>query len=161
MSEENDLLLEALTQAMDQELKAREFYRDAAKKVTDPRGRDLLQQLADFEDYHYQSLKAHYEALSSGQAPPPYRGREIRPGLEAGQGGRECRDLETAVDVLTMAIEAEREAQARYEAWAEEAASPSAQALFHRLAHEESVHARILNDEFYSLSNRGIWLWGD
>ena len=78
-----------------------------------------------------------------------------------GQAGREAQRLETAVDILTTAMEAERAAQARYEAWAARATLPSVQCLFRRLAHEESVHERILNDEFYSLSNRGIWLWGD
>jgi len=161
MSEETKAVLDALAQAMDQELKAREFYWRAAEKIADPRGRDLLRQLADFEDHHYQSLKAHYEALASGQAPPSYEAREISPGLEAGQASRETRSLETVMDVLTIAIGDEEAARARYEAWAAEATTPNTQALFHRLAHEESVHARILNDEFYSLSNRGIWLWGD
>ncbi|MGQ9584505.1 MAG: ferritin-like domain-containing protein [Anaerolineae bacterium] len=161
MTEENKAILDALMQAMDREQEAREFYRDAMEKVADSRGRDLLQQLAEFEDYHYRSLRAWYRALVSGEAPPAYQGRELSPGLEAGQAGREAQSLETAVDILTTAMEAERAAQARYEAWAARATLPSVQCLFRRLAHEESIHERILNDEFYSLSNRGIWLWGD
>ena len=33
------------------------------------------------------------------------------------------------------------------------------QAMFRRLAEEEMMHQRILEDEFYSLSNQGVWGW--
>ncbi|MGQ9458064.1 MAG: ferritin family protein [Anaerolineae bacterium] len=161
MAEEQQAVLDALAQAMDREREARTFYLRAVEQVADPRGRDLLRQLADFEDYHYRNLAAYREALLAGREPEPYVGRELRPGLEGGQVAREVIHLETVADILTAAIGAEEAARARYEAWAARASLPAVQVLFQRLAHEEAVHARILNDEFYSLSNRGVWLWGD
>lgn len=161
MAEEQQAVLDALVQAMDREREAQAFYLRAVGQVADPRGKDLLRQLADFEDYHCRNLAAYREALLAGREPEPYVGRELRPGLEGGQVAREVTHLETVADILTAAIGAEEAARARYEAWAAQASMPAVQALFQRLAHEEAVHARILNDEFYSLSNRGIWLWGD
>jgi len=29
------------------------------------------------------------------------------------------------------------------------------------LAEEESLHEKILNDQYYSLHNTGVWSWGD
>jgi rubrerythrin len=161
MPAEHEAVLEALAQAMDREREAQAFYLGAVDRVSDPRGRDLLQQLADFEAYHYRNLAAYREALLAGREPEPYVGRELRPSLEGGKATRQATNLETVADILTAAIGAEESARARYEAWAAEAQVPAVQALFRRLAHEEAVHARILNDEFYSLSNRGVWLWGD
>ncbi|MBC7223200.1 MAG: ferritin family protein [Anaerolineae bacterium] len=161
MAEEQQAMLDALAQAMDREREAQAFYLQAMEQVADPRGKDLLRQLADFEGYHYQNLAAYRDALLEGKTPEPYVGREIRPGLEGGGAPRQVANLETVADILTKAIEAEEAARARYETWAAEAPTPAVQALFQRLAHEEAVHARILNDEFYSLSNRGVWLWGD
>ncbi len=161
MVSERDAMLDALAQAMDREREARAFYLQAVEQVADPRGKDLLRQLADFEDYHYQNLAAYREALLAGEEPQPYVGRELRPGLEGGKAARQVTNLAMVADILTTAIGAEEAARARYEAWAAQIPLPTVQALFRRLAHEEAVHARILNDEFYSLSNRGVWLWGD
>jgi rubrerythrin len=156
-----ETLRQALSQAMGCEVEAQEFYTEARGRIADPRGQDLCQQLADFEGYHYRSLLTHYEALAHAEAPPPYVARELKPSLEAGQWDRGTRNLETAMDVLVAAVRAEEAARARYEEWATQASTIDAQTLFRRLAHEESVHSRIVSDEFYALSNRGLWLWGD
>ncbi|NLE76902.1 MAG: ferritin family protein [Chloroflexi bacterium] len=161
MSQINDEVMAVLRQAMAREAQAAEYYGRSAEQVVDARGRDLLRQLADFERYHYVGLQEQHRALAHGQVPPPYVGRELAPGPEAAVDGRDAHGLETALEVLTLALEAERAAQARYEELAAETEVMALQSLFHRLAHEELVHLRILNDEFYSLSNRGVWLWGD
>ena len=31
--------------------------------------------------------------------------------------------------------------------------------MFRKLANEESIHQRILEDEFFALSNQGVWGW--
>ena len=40
-----------------------------------------------------------------------------------------------------------------------ETVDPKGQDMFRKLAHEENIHQRILEDEFFSLSNQGTWGW--
>jgi rubrerythrin len=44
---------------------------------------------------------------------------------------------------------------------ADEAADPLGKEMFKKLAREEELHERILNDQYYSLNNNGVWTWGD
>ena len=44
-------------------------------------------------------------------------------------------------------------------ALAEETEDPKGKAMFRQLAEEERMHERILEDEFFSLSNEGVWGW--
>ena len=64
--------------------------------------------------------------------------------------------------ILSAAIDKEKDAGERYQALAEEATtagSADGQAMFRTLANEEMIHQRVLEDEFFSLSNRGVWGW--
>ena len=61
--------------------------------------------------------------------------------------------------ILSAAIDNEKIAGERYRGLAEETADPRGQAMFRDLANEEKIHQRILEDEFYSLSNEGTWGW--
>lgn len=54
----------ALDIAIKAEAKAEEFYADQAKKVDEPRLRDLLEQLAGEEHGHYELLSAERNALT-------------------------------------------------------------------------------------------------
>jgi rubrerythrin len=38
---------------------------------------------------------------------------------------------------------------------------PRGKDMYKRLASEEELHERLLNDQYYSLHNTGIWSWGD
>lgn len=156
-------LEEALDIAMDAELKAQAFYTVAAAKITDPQGRDLLGRLAAFEQYHYQKLAELADSLlQDGQfidyevrtieefAPLSAAGEVIVTGLE---------DLRDIVDILSKAIENEKIAGERYRVLAEETSNPDGQAMFRNLSNEEMIHQRILEDEFFSLSNKGVWGW--
>ena len=42
---------------------------------------------------------------------------------------------------------------------AEETSEPDGQDMFRKLANEEMIHQRILEDEFFSISNKGVWGW--
>jgi rubrerythrin len=57
MMNENLGLEEAIGLAMDAELQARDFYIEARDKVTNPRGRDLFERLANFEQSHYETME--------------------------------------------------------------------------------------------------------
>ena len=61
-------MLGAVELAMEAEQKACSFYQAGAEKTGNPKGKALFLQLADFEQGHYDRLKALYDSLKdSGQ----------------------------------------------------------------------------------------------
>jgi rubrerythrin len=156
-------LEEARSIAMDAELKAQAFYARAAVDVEDPHGRDLLGRLAAFERYHYQQLAKLARSLGEGGQFVEYESRTVgqfEPLLAGGEtAGTELGGLEDVPAILGKAIENEKIAGARYQNLAEETDNPVGQDMFRKLANEETIHQRILEDEFFSLSNQGVWGW--
>lgn len=154
-------LLEAVQTAIEAERAARQFYLSAVDKATNPQGKALLLQLADFEAYHEQKLLDLVQSLGAGRY-IAYEGKEFaKPKPEGGRAPREEANLREVVDVLNLAMDAEQKAQDRYRRLAESTADPLGKAMFERLAQEEGVHYRILSDEFYTLSNKGLWVWAE
>jgi len=172
-------LEEALEIAMEAELKAQAFYAQAAVEVQDPHGRDLLGRLAAFEQYHYEQLAKLARSLQEDNAGRPVRSIEyetrtisdfqpagnLAPLVGSGEAGStQLQELEDVAAILGKAIENERVAGERYRLLAEETADPdgagrAVHAMFRNLANEEMIHQRILEDEFFSLSNKGVWGW--
>jgi rubrerythrin len=157
-------LEEALDIAMEAELKAQAFYAQAAVEVQAPAGRDLLSRLAAFEQYHYQQLSElaqewqengrfiSYKTMSVGDFAPMAKG-----GGEA--SGTLLEELGDEASILGVAIVNEKSAGERYRVLAEETDDPDGKDMFRKLANEEAIHQRILEDEFFSLSNNGTWGW--
>ena len=156
-------LEEALDIAMEAELKAQAFYAQAALEVQDRRGRDLLGRLAAFEQHHYQKLSELAAALQRDGQFIDYEMQTMAafvPLVAAGEtAGTMLDELPDQVAVLTRAIENEKAAEERYVVLAESTADPAGRAMFENLAAEERLHRRILEDEFFSLSNKGSWAW--
>lgn len=156
-------LEEALDLAVEAELKAQAFYAQAAVEVQDPRGRDLLSRLAAFEQYHYEKLSelaaslrldgnfVEYETRTLNQFAPLPLGGET--------AGTSLGELHDQAAILSKAIENEKIAEERYLVLAGQTLDPAGQAMFRALANEERMHQRILEDEFYTLSNTGAWGW--
>ncbi len=64
-------------------------------------------------------------------------------------------------DVLIIAIEAEKKASERYKRLSAKIEDKEGKKIFEELAEEERKHQRILEDEFYNISNKGMIIWGD
>lgn len=156
-------LEEALGIAMDAELKAQAFYAQVAMEVGDPGGRDLLGRLAGFEQYHYEQLSKLARSLQEDGQFIAYEPRTIEqfaPVVGAGEAsGAPMGELRDVPDILAKAIENEKIAGERYRVLAEQTTDLDGQAMFRSLANEETIHQRILEDEFFSLSNKGVWGW--
>jgi rubrerythrin len=56
-------------------------------------------------------------------------------------------------------MEIKRKARERYAALAEQTTDPDGQAMFKRLAEEERANYDILANAYWSLNNRGVWVW--
>lgn len=156
-------LEEALDIAMDAELKAQAFYAQAAVEVQDPRGKDLLSRLAAFEQHHYQKLAELARSLQDSGQFIEYETLTVAQfGPFTGTGetsGTLLDELKDEAGILGKAIETEKIAGERYQALAAQTDDPAGQNMFKKLALEEQMHQRILEDEFFSLSNRGTWGW--
>jgi rubrerythrin len=156
-------LEEALDIAMDAELKAQAFYAQAAIEVQDAHGRDLLGRLAAFEQYHYQRLAELARSLQENGQFIEYETRAVEqfvPLVGSGEAaGTQLAEMKDVASILGKAIENEKVAGERYRALAAGTTDPHGQDMFRKLANEEMLHQRILEDEFFSLSNKGVWGW--
>ena len=148
--------------AMEAEKDAYQAYSKAAKKTTNPKGRDMFQQLSEFEMNHYRKLKDLLTSLQEKGEWILYGGTSLKkkaiPLKTAKAKGQEQL---TDMDALKMAIREEKKSQAYYRSMAEVTKDPLGRDMYKRLADEEALHERLLNDQYYSLHNTGIWSWGD
>ena len=62
-------------------------------------------------------------------------------------------------NVINLAIEAEKRAQKRYREIAGKFSDSDTKNIFEDLANEEGNHQRILEHQFYHISNKGTIIW--
>jgi len=154
--------IEIVKAAMEAEKDASHAYSKAAKKTTNPKGRDMFQQLSEFEMNHYQRLKDLLLSLQAKGEWILYKGTSLKkktiPLKTPKPKGQEQL---TDMDALKMAIREEKKSHAYYRSMAELTQDPLGKDMYKRLADEEALHERLLNDQYYSLHNTGLWSWGD
>jgi len=154
--------IEAIKVAMQAEKNAYQSYSRAAKKTKNPKGRDMFQQLSEFEMNHYQKLKDLLKSLQEKGEWILYGGTSLKkktiPLKAAKPKGQ---DQLTDMDALKIAIREEKKAQGYYRSMAELTKDPRGKDMYKRLANEEALHEKLLNDQYYSLHNTGSWSWGD
>ncbi len=154
---------EAIEIAMEGELKAHAFYAQAAVEIHDPAGHDLLGRLAAFEQHHYQKLAELAGSLRKDGRYIVYEAttlQQFEPFLGKSEAAGSLPErLQDVPGILSQAIENEKAAEVRYRVLAEKTDDPNGQDMFRKLASEENLHKRVLEDEFFSLSNKGVWGW--
>jgi rubrerythrin len=154
--------IKAVKVAMEAEKNAYQSYSKAANKTKDPKGREMLRQLSEFEMNHYQKLKDLLKSLQEKGEWILYEGTSLKRktiSLKAQkpQGQEQLTDM----DALKIAVREEKKAQAYYRSMAELTKDPRGRDMYKRLASEEALHEKLLNDQYYSLHNTGLWSWGD
>ncbi len=154
--------IKAIRVAMEAEMGAHRTYSKAARMTRNPKGKDMFQQLSEFEMNHYQKLKALLQSLEERGEWILYEGtglkkRKIPLKVEKPKGQEQLTDM----DALKIAIREEKKARAYYRSMAELAKDPRGKDMYKRLASEEELHEKLLNDQYYSLHNSGLWSWGD
>lgn len=153
--------IKAIKVAIEAEKNAYQTYSKAAKMTKNPKGKDMFQQLSEFEMNHYQKLKNLLKSLESYGEWIIYEGTSFKkkkiPLKVEQPKGKDLSDL----DALKIAIREEKKAQAFYRSLSELTRDPRGRDMYKRLANEEELHEKVLNDQFYSLNNTGVWSWGD
>jgi len=156
--------LDAIKIAMDAEMKAHNYYSQSALKASNPKGKDMLSQLASFELNHYNYLKSLLASLEEGKGWISYTGSNFSEAPHSSEGKDSSNNEQMKDDVLSIlskAIEDEKNASTYYAKLADETADPAGKQMLKKLSEEEKLHIKILNDQWYGLNNQGIWLWGD
>lgn len=154
--------IKALKVAINAEREAYQTYAKAAKRTRNPKGKDMFQQLSEFEMNHYQKLKALLKSLEEHGEWILYEGTNLKEKkiplrMERLSGHERLSEM----DALKIAIREEKKAKAYYQSLSELTKDPRAKDMYKRLASEEELHEKILNDQYYSLHNTGLWSWGD
>jgi rubrerythrin len=148
-----------LNEAMHAEVKAQAFYTDASNKALSQAGKKLFKELADFEGRHYARVKEIIDIRNQGNSFNPPGQPELLPEVKAEIEGEVEPNKDEIVDVLNIAIAAEKDAQQKYKKIAEMIEETDGKAIFNNLAEEEYRHQRILEDQFYHMSNKGLIIW--
>ena len=150
---------ELLDEAMNSELKAREFYEQAATKAQSQAGKQFFKELAEFEQNHYERVRKIIESRRSGLTIDSSEPSQDIPMIDAEIKGEFEPNKNEIIDVINKAIEAEKDAQERYTKIAD--MIDDGKEIFTTLANEERNHQKILEDEFYHISNTGTIIWGE
>ena len=154
--------VKAIKVAMEAEKEAYQNYSKMAKKTKNPKGRDMFQQLFEFEMNHYQKLKNLLKSLQEKAEWILYEGTTLKKKTiplkaEKPKGQEQLTDM----DALKIAIREEKKAQSYYRSMVELTRDSRGKDMYKRLANEETLHEKVLNDQYYSLHNTGVWSWGD
>lgn len=154
--------IKAVRMAMEAEKEAFQTYSRLEKKTRNPRGKDMFHQLSEFEMNHYQKLKELSKSLEEKGEWIIYEGTSFKKKkspikMEVPKGQDQLSDM----DALKIAIKEEKKARAFYSSMAEITKDPRGKNMFKKLSDEEALHEKILNDQYYSLHNTGVWSWGD
>ncbi|MDH4210134.1 MAG: ferritin family protein [candidate division WOR-3 bacterium] len=161
MSNETKAKLDSLlTDAMNAEAEAKKFYMDAAEKAQSNAGKNLFKELAEFEQGHYDRIKKIIESRNTGVTLTeivPSKDISVKSEVE----GQFEPNKDEVIKVLTIGIEAEKKAQAKYLEIAKISEDNESKSIFTNMAEEERKHQLILEDQFYSMSNKGKIIWGD
>lgn len=153
--------LKAVRVAIEAEKEAFQSYAKAAKRTKNTKGKNMFQQLSEFEMNHYQKLTGLLQSLQEKGEWVLYGGTSLKKPIPLRAEKPKGDEPLTDMDALKLAIREEKKALAYYRSLAELTRDPRGKDMYKRLADEESLHEKLLNDQYYSLHNTGLWSWGD
>ena len=150
-------LLDAVRAAKENERVASQSYAEASRKIKNPMGKKLFEELSEFEKYHYEQLIALETSLEESGDYINYQGKEfpIPPTFEV-KAAKEP-DTTSVMSIISEAIELEQEAESAYAEIANQTTDQRGYEMFSRLSEEEHEHYRLLTDAFWTLTNLGVW----
>jgi len=155
----NTSLLDAIRVVKENERIASASYADAALKVTHSIGRNLFEQLAEFEKFHYQILSKLEASLEASGEYINYEGKEFPlPPIFEIKGAQEP-NTKSLMTIIRSALDLERQAEKAYAELADQITDAKGHDMFYKLAEEEHKHWRILTEAYWNLTNLGTWKW--
>ena len=157
--------LKALDRAIELEVKGREFYLEAAKRTTDPKGARMFHSLADDEVLHQNILRRQVESLTEGKGWVSPKGMaEVEADLQTllFPAGAEIDETvgpgTTEMDALLFAIKIENDSFNLYLNLAKAAEDPNAKRMYEYLVDAERTHFDLLMLNYESIASMGGWV---
>ena len=151
-------LLDAIRIVKENERIASESYANAAKKIS-TLGKQIFEQLSEFEKFHYDRLTALEKSLEEKGDFINYEGKEfVLPPIIEVKFAEEP-DRKSMVQIIAEAMELEKQAEKAYADLAAQLTDPQGHKMFIRLSEEERNHYEILREAYWSLNQTGVWKW--
>jgi len=152
-------LLDAIRIVKENEKKALEYYTKEAKRIDNPLGKKLFEQLSDFEKFHYEKLSILEKSLEEKGDFINYEGKvfPLPPVLEIKIAKDPYR--KSLMEIISVAVDLEKQAEKAYADLAAQLTDSQGRKMFIRLSEEEHNHYRILTEAYWSLNDTGIWNW--
>ena len=124
----------------------REFYLEMQQNVASKKAKDLFQMLADIELQHEKQLLELYRQVTGSSIPEnTFQTEKVQPAMEGGLTTAQYLerfnpDLESEVDILSLAISIEGQALDLYQRAANRAEQENVSTVLRHIANEERAH---------------------
>jgi len=155
----NPSLLDAVRVVKENERIASASYADAAKRLTNPMGKQLFEQLSEFEKFHYEKISDLEKSLEETGEYIDYEGREFPlPPIFEITAAQEP-NTKSVMAIISGAIDLEKVSEKAYSNLASQTVDPRGHDMFDKLCEEEHKHYRLLLETYWTLNNFGTWKW--
>jgi len=130
----------------------RDFYLEMQKNVTSQKAKDMFQMLADIELQHEkQLLKLYKEMTGSSISEETFQTDKVQPAMEGGLTTEQylerfSPDLESELDILSLAISIEGQALDLYQRASNRAEQENVKTVLRHIANEERGHIKKLTE---------------
>jgi rubrerythrin len=163
MSENELTLVDAIQMALESEKKAVAAYSDAAKNAPHKALEGLFNNLASYEQHHYDKLAELALSLAKKGKYVVYERCPVSIPPQSEVAGV-TKDVLTGsqvslMDVLTSAQDIEKQFDKQYTAMAAQTSDRDGKEMFEWLAKEERGHLELLTDVYWNLNDRGVLAW--
>jgi len=154
---QNQEILDGLKTAMEAELTGSNFYKMAAKNVTDPKAKETFAEMAEEEMGHFKYLRHQYQAvLKKGnydfaKAFIKKTGDQSENPIFSAAIKERIKDSHYEVSVLTIGMKLELEAMTFYRSCAQKAGTEEAKRFYNELADWEQGHYKAFENELDNL----------
>lgn len=150
-------LLDAVRIVKENERIASTKYAEASQKLIQSKCKVLFEQLANFEQYHFEKLSALEASLEKSGGFIPYEGRElVLPPVFEIKAAEEP-ERKPLMGIISEALDLEEQSQKAYTELAKRITDPFGREMFKRLAEEEGHHFKTLSEVYWTLTNLGTW----
>ena len=156
-------LEEAIKTALDYETRIRDIYREAAEKISDPRGKKILQLLGDDEQQHVEYLLDRLDLWGKTGKLSDKKLESSIPSIETIQNEVEKikshvsqENRRGEIEILSRALKAEVETSNFYERMVNEL-SDEGQRMFARFLEIEKNHIDAVQFELDYITKTGYW----
>ncbi len=155
MSNEQDLTLQALNQAIQMEIDGKEFYADMSKGSRDEAGKKLFAALSLEEDRHRQKFIAIYQTIQTRQGWPamPVDSQAHTLSTIFKEATGKSSYTVSELEAVKKAMEMENKTRDFYLERSDKATYQNEKAYYQALAGEERVHHSLLQDYYEYMQN--------